>query len=75
MAKTRKTSWPAVKNSRAAKSSPTREQIALRAYELYLERGGEPGRELEDWTRAERELVESNGKPLRKTSSAKSVAA
>jgi Protein of unknown function (DUF2934) len=75
MAKTRKTSLPAVKNSRAATSAPTREQIALRAYELYLERGGEPGRELDDWTRAERELAETNGKPPRKTASAKSIAA
>jgi hypothetical protein len=74
MAKTRKTSSPAVKTSRSAKSEPTREQIALRAYEIYLERGGEPGRELEDWTRAERELLQTNGKP-RRNSSAKSVAA
>jgi len=74
MAKTRKTSSPAVKNSRPASSVPTREQIALRAYEIYLERGGEPGHELEDWTRAERELLGKNGTG-RKSSSAKSIAA
>jgi hypothetical protein len=33
-----------------------RERIAARAYELYLQRGGEPGRETEDWLEAEREL-------------------
>jgi len=33
------------------------EQIARRAYELYLERGGQPGRELEDWLQAEREVA------------------
>jgi Protein of unknown function (DUF2934) len=32
------------------------EQIRLRAYEIYLERGEQPGRELDDWLQAEREL-------------------
>jgi hypothetical protein len=32
------------------------EQIARRAYELYLARGGEHGRSEEDWFTAEREL-------------------
>ncbi len=31
-------------------------QIRQRAYELYQERGGAPGYETEDWTRAEREV-------------------
>jgi uncharacterized protein YndB with AHSA1/START domain len=35
---------------------PTDEQIARRAYELYLDRGQTPGHELEDWLQAEREL-------------------
>jgi hypothetical protein len=35
----------------------TREQeIRDRAYEIYLERGAQPGYELEDWLQAEREL-------------------
>ena len=74
MAKTRKASSPATKGQRSAKSHPTREEIALRAYEIYLERGGAPGNELEDWTRAERELLGKNGKPQRKPSP-KSIAA
>ena len=37
---------------------PTTEQIELRAYELYLERGGEIGRDVDDWLAAERELTE-----------------
>ncbi|HXY25804.1 MAG TPA: DUF2934 domain-containing protein [Candidatus Acidoferrum sp.] len=74
MAKTRRASSPAVRKSLSAGSHPTREQIALRAYEIYLERGGAPGHELEDWTRAERELVEKNGNPRRKASP-KSIAA
>jgi DUF2934 family protein len=32
------------------------EQIRLRAYEIYLERGEQPGGELDDWLQAEREL-------------------
>jgi uncharacterized protein YndB with AHSA1/START domain len=35
---------------------PTYKQIARRAYELYLERGEQPGDEREDWLRAEKEL-------------------
>jgi hypothetical protein len=32
------------------------EKIRRRAYEIYLDRGGEPGHDLEDWLQAEREL-------------------
>jgi Protein of unknown function (DUF2934) len=32
------------------------EKIRLRAYEIYLERGEQPGSELGDWCQAEREL-------------------
>jgi hypothetical protein len=35
-----------------------RDLLAQRAYELYLARGGEDGRDLEDWLTAERELQE-----------------
>jgi hypothetical protein len=31
-------------------------EIRLRAYEIYLERGDQPGCELDDWLQAEREL-------------------
>ncbi len=37
------------------------EEVARRAYELYLARGGEPGREQEDWLQAERELRQKAG--------------
>jgi hypothetical protein len=37
---------------------PNAEQIELRAYALYLERGGEDGHAPEDWYAAERELTE-----------------
>ena len=38
--------------------TPTQEEIAERAYELYLERGQAPGHELENWLKAEKELSE-----------------
>ena len=31
-------------------------EIRRRAYEIYLERGKQPGRDLDDWLQAEREL-------------------
>jgi len=58
----------------ADKAIPTREEVALRAYQIYLERGGAPGHALEDWTRAESELIQKNGKARRKPIG-KSVAA
>jgi hypothetical protein len=33
------------------------DSIARRAYEIFLERGGAPGHELEDWVRAEAEIL------------------
>ena len=66
MSKKMKSALPAAKKARPAKTAPTHEEIALRAYEIYLERGGAPGDALEDWTRAERELTEKNTKPRSK---------
>jgi len=43
---------------------PTREQIAQRAYELYQQRGGEHGRDLEDWLAAEKQLRNQNLAPV-----------
>jgi hypothetical protein len=49
---------PALKAKTAAtKSKPTQDQIATRAYEIYLERGSTPGDPMQDWLRAERELA------------------
>jgi|SRR5687767_3833553 len=36
----------------------THEEIARRAYQLYEDRGGEHGHDLQDWFQAERELRE-----------------
>jgi hypothetical protein len=37
-------------------NSTREEEIRRRAYEIYLERGEQPGRALDDWLQAEREL-------------------
>lgn len=66
MTKTRASASPKTTNPRVARKSPRPEEIALRAYEIYLERRGAPGNELDDWTRAERELLAQNAKPRRK---------
>jgi len=63
MSKKLKGSLPTIKKTHATKTAPTHEQIALRAYEIYLERGGAAGDAFEDWTRAERELMEKNSNP------------
>jgi Protein of unknown function (DUF2934) len=67
MAKTMESLSPATQKPRAATSQPTQEEIALRAYHIYLQRGGAPGNEFQDWMQAERELLGENGKPRRKT--------
>ena len=53
-----------------AEGHPTREEIELRAYQIYIERGGAHGQEMEDWLQAERELVEKYGKPVQKAKAA-----
>jgi hypothetical protein len=63
MSKKVKSSLPVTKKARPAKNAPTHEEIAMRAYEIYLERGGAPGDALEDWTRAERELLGKSSNP------------
>ena len=42
---------------RVARPELSHEQIARRAYEIYLQRGGEGGRDLDDWVEAERQLM------------------
>ncbi|HXY25864.1 MAG TPA: DUF2934 domain-containing protein [Candidatus Acidoferrum sp.] len=43
------------------KKRPSEQEIAARAHELFEARGGENGRDLDDWLQAERELFEKNG--------------
>jgi len=37
-------------------AAPSHEDIATRAYERFLQRGGQHGQDFEDWLTAEREL-------------------
>jgi hypothetical protein len=47
----------AARTRRVSRSAgPTEEAIRLRAYHRYLERGGQHGRDFDDWVQAEREL-------------------
>ena len=50
---TQMTEAPSVGNSAG------QEKIRCRAYEIYLQHGEQPGRELEDWLQAESELGHS----------------
>jgi DUF2934 family protein len=45
-----------------AERHPTHEEIELRAYQIYVERGGAQGNDLQDWLQAEFELIEEYGK-------------
>jgi len=42
----------------------SRDRIAMRAYELYLARGGFDGQDFDDWLTAERELSVPNDKGM-----------
>src|ERR1700722_16449954 len=39
-------------------NSPTEEQVRMRAYQIYLERGGQHGHHRDDWLQAEYELMQ-----------------
>jgi len=57
------TAWsPAQSSSASMASEPSDEDIRMRAYHRYLERGGREGMEFEDWLEAERELKVRNQK-------------
>ena len=56
MAKTKEAPAPKMKKAAAVKSRPSQDDIAARAYQIYLERGATPGDPMQDWLRAEREL-------------------
>lgn len=49
--------------ARSTDSDPSlHDQINVRAYEFYQQRGGEEGHDLEDWLRAEEEIFQSRDK-------------
>ena len=60
MAKVRKKAEPIARQDSGdiTGADSSRERIAFRAYELYLARGGQHGRALDDWLEAEQELLQ-----------------
>jgi len=46
-------------------SADDRDRIAMRAYELFLARGGSDGGDFDDWLAAEREITAGNGNASR----------
>jgi len=48
--------------SEPPRQGPDEEEIRIRAYHRYLERGGGHGMDFEDWLEAERELREGRSK-------------
>ena len=56
--------------SRTAKARPTDEEIELYAYQIYVERGGADGHDVDDWLQAEHELFEKYANTSRMTKAA-----
>ena len=54
---------PKSRKASVARPAPTHDEIALRAYHIYLQRNGVPGSPFEDWKRAEQELLAEAAKP------------
>ena len=48
---------PVTKEPDLKQPAVTEEDVRRRAFELYLERGTAPGDEVDDWLRAERDLM------------------
>ena len=42
--------------------TPPRDEVARRAYEIFLRRGSTPGSDVEDWLEAERQVRVSHGR-------------
>lgn len=72
---TRRSTKPAARPRRASTAAPdstprpTDLEIARRAFELFCERGGQAGSDVEDWLKAERELHEAVRPAARQTES------
>jgi hypothetical protein len=50
-------SSPAHGKALRSTNHPTHDEIEYSAYQIYLERGGRHGRDVEDWLQAERKLL------------------
>ena len=63
MPKLAEVSSQAAGRPQTAEDNPIHKEIELRAYQIFVERGGEPGHDVEDWLQAESELLEAYTKP------------
>jgi hypothetical protein len=54
--RTKPTRHESTATSKTPKPPPTEEEIRQRAHQIFLSRGGIPGRELEDWLLAEKQI-------------------
>jgi hypothetical protein len=70
MARTNGNGSSAKRKSPSVKKLSPQQKIAQRAYEIYLERNGAPGNPLEDWVRAEHEILQKTRKSAKKTATA-----
>jgi hypothetical protein len=60
----------AIREPQNAEGRPAHEEIEVRAYQLYVERGRVSGQDVADWMRAEQELAAKRPKTGRITKSA-----
>jgi hypothetical protein len=67
----RQKSSPASGKAPRSTSHPTHEEIEFRGYQMYLERGGEHGRDVEDWLQAQLELLKKYKKSRASATSGK----
>ena len=58
--KTKETPRRAAPRAQRKPKLPTESDIALRAYQLFIERGAEHGRDLDDWLVAKQELLSAD---------------
>jgi len=56
-----------LETAQAAPAEDRNAQIARRAYERYLSRGGDHGYDMQDWLDAERELANEGSAPIDRT--------
>ena len=75
MPKAKTTSETTKRPRRAWKTEPTHDQIAVRAYQIYQERGYAPGDPMRDWLQAERELTAPKPKKTSRKTKVVSIAA
>lgn len=61
-ADSRRTETQAGRSGARDTEQPAYDDIARRAYELYQQRGGNEGQDMDDWLRAEAELREGRGR-------------